>query len=152
MLAPTSADLEILPHIAMTSFAPWNLNLPSFVVMEETYKVSSLNSQQGDANSIVNANFPCMITTVNTFNNAFHDTLTLKMSHDQDDLHNLQVCIDFDLPTLPPDKRLMLTPIHTAWKHCIQLLHLLPSHLNPLSCQRCCCPNQILDWSRQNKL
>ena len=56
MLTPTSANLKTLSCIVMTSSAPWNLNSPSFVAMEETYKVSRLNSQQGDVNFIANMN------------------------------------------------------------------------------------------------
>ena len=113
MLTPTSADLEALPHIVMTSSAPWNPNSLSFVATEEMYKVSSLNSQQGGANSIADTNLPHMITVVNTFNNTFCDTLTLKLSHDQDNLHNCliaQVCIKLDPPTTPMNEKAKANP------------------------------------------
>ena len=83
-LTPTSADLDNLSHIVMTSPAPRTPNPPSFVAMEEMYKVSSLNSHQGDVNFIANTNLPSMIAANNMFNTVFHDTLTLKLSHDQD--------------------------------------------------------------------
>ena len=54
-----------------------------------------------------------MISADNTFNNAFCDTPTLKMSHDQDDLHNhliAQVHIKLDLPTVPADKKAPANP------------------------------------------
>ena len=105
-LTPTSADLDNLPCIAMTSSDPWNPNLPSFAATEETYKVSSMNSQQGDANLIADMNLPHMIAPVNMLNTMFHDTPTLKLSHDQDDLHNhliAQVCVRLDLPTTSAD-------------------------------------------------
>ena len=56
MLTPTSVNLKTLSCIAMTSSAPWNLKSPSYVAMEETYKVSRLNNQQGDVNFIANIN------------------------------------------------------------------------------------------------
>ena len=77
MMTTSSADLGNLPHIVMTSSALWNLFLPSSMAMEEMYKVSSMNSHQGDANFITDMNLPCMIAAVNMFNTMFHDTLTL---------------------------------------------------------------------------
>ena len=108
MLTTSSADLGNLPHIVMTSSALWNLFLPSSMAMEEMYKVSSMNSHQGDANFITDMNLPCMIAAVNMFNTMFHHTLTLELSHDQDDLHNCliaQVHIKLDPPTTSADAR-----------------------------------------------
>ena len=113
MLTPTSADLDNLPCIVMTSSAPWNLNLPSFVAMEEMYKVSSMNSHQGDANFIADINLPWMIAAVNMFNTMFCDTPTLKLSHDHDNLHNwliAQVCIKLDPPTTSADAKAETDP------------------------------------------
>ena len=68
MLTPASAIFVTLPCIVMTSSPPWNPNLPSFATMEETYKVSSMNSHQGYVNFIADMNLPCMIAAVNMFN------------------------------------------------------------------------------------
>ena len=45
-------------------------------------------SAGGDVNFIADTNLPSMIAAVNMLETAFHDTLTLELSHDQDDLHN----------------------------------------------------------------
>ena len=85
----------------------------SFVAMEETYEVSSINSHQGDANFIANMNLPCMIAAVNMFNTAFHDTPALDLSHDPDDLHIClitQVCIKLDLPTMSTNAKAETDP------------------------------------------
>ena len=97
--------------IVMTSSAPWNPNSSSFAAMEEMYKVSSMNSHQykvfsmnshkGDANFITNMNLPCMLAAINPFNTAFHDTLTLKLRHGQDDLHN-GLCLHLEIQETTP--------------------------------------------------
>ena len=113
MLAPTLANLKTLPCIVVTSSSPWNQNSPSFVAMEETYKVSSMNSRQGDANLIADLFRLYMISAVNTFDNAFHDTRTFRLSHDQDNLHHYliaKVCIKLDPPTIPTDAKAEADP------------------------------------------